>query len=126
MVAAELESCHVPKDPTFPTHAEGCVVSFMAFYERGFSMPLHQFFRSLLWCYGHELHHLTPRGVLHIAAFVTPSEAYVGIDSDLYMWKYFFRVRHPQDPKAELTISRGAIIHIKSGHGGPYWIYTLW
>jgi hypothetical protein len=55
MVAVELEACQVPEDPVFPAPAEGYVVSFMAFYERGFDRP----------------HHLTPSGVLHIAAFMT-------------------------------------------------------
>jgi hypothetical protein len=73
--------------------------------------------------YGLELHHLTPSGggVLHIAAFVTLCEAYLGIDPEFDLWKYFFCIRRPQDPKAELMISRGAVIHIKSGHGvDPY------
>jgi hypothetical protein len=55
----------------------------MAFYEQGFVVPSHQFLHSLLWCYGLEIHHLTPSGVLHIVAFVTLCEAYLGIDSDL-------------------------------------------
>jgi hypothetical protein len=32
---------------------------------------------SLLQFYGLELHHLTPSGILHIAAFITLCEAYV-------------------------------------------------
>jgi hypothetical protein len=32
------------------------------------------------------------------------------------MWKYFFHVRCLQDPKAELTIFGGRVIHVKSGH----------
>jgi hypothetical protein len=121
VAAVELEDCLVLKDPMFPTDVEGYVVSFTAFYERGFSLPQHQFLRSLLRCYGLELHHLTPSRVLHIASFVTLCEAYQGIDLDLVLWKYFFRVHRPQDPKAELTISGGTVIHVKSGHGvDPY------
>jgi hypothetical protein len=79
-------------------------VSIMAFYERWF-----------------ELHHLAPSGVLHIATFVTLGEAYLGIDPDHDLWKYFFGVRCSQDPKVELTISDGTIIHVKSGHkADPY------
>jgi hypothetical protein len=45
----------------------------------------------------------------------------VGIDLDLDLWKYFFHVWCPQDPKVELMIFWGAIIHVKSGHGvDPY------
>jgi hypothetical protein len=71
--------------------------------------------------YGIKLHHLTPLGVRHIAAFVTLCEAYLGIDPDLDLWKYFFRVCRLQDPEVELMTSGGAVIHVKSGHGAdPY------
>jgi hypothetical protein len=48
MAAAELEACRVLEDPAFPAPAEGYVVSFVAFYERGFGMSPHWFLRSLL------------------------------------------------------------------------------
>jgi hypothetical protein len=48
---------------------------------------------------------------------VTLCEAYLGIDHKFDLWNYFFRVRHSQDPKAELALSGGAVIHVKSGHG---------
>jgi hypothetical protein len=73
-------------------------------------MPPHQFLRSLLRYY------LTPSGVLHIMAFVTLCEAYLGIDPDLDLWKYIFHVCHPQDLEAELMISGGMVIHVKSGN----------
>jgi hypothetical protein len=69
------------------------VVSFASFYEWGFGMPPHWFLCSLLQYHGLELHHITPSGVLHIVAFVTLCEAYLGIDPELDLWKYFFRVR---------------------------------
>jgi hypothetical protein len=99
-----------------PAPVEVYVASFMAFYERGFGMPPQPFLRSLLLYYGLKLHHLTPSRVLYIAVFVTLCEAHLGVDPDLDLWKYFFRVRHPQDPEAELTISGGTVIHVKSGH----------
>jgi hypothetical protein len=80
MAAAELEACRVLEDPAFPMPANGYVVSFMMFYERGFSMPPHRFLRSLLWHYSIELPHLTPSGVHHITTFMTMCEAYLGID----------------------------------------------
>jgi hypothetical protein len=121
MAAAELEACLVPKDPAFPAPADGYVVSFVAFYEQGFSTTPHRFLHLLLWYYDLELHHLTTLGVLHIAVFVTLCEAYLGIDPELDLWKYFFHVRRPQDPEAELMTSRGVVIHVKAGHGvDPY------
>jgi hypothetical protein len=121
MSAAELEAYRVLEAPAFPSPLEGYVVSFMTFYERWFSMPPHQFLHSLVRYYGLELHHLTPSGVLHVVAFVTLCEAYLGIDPDLDLWKYFFYVRRPQDPKAKVIISGGAVIHVKSRHrADPY------
>jgi hypothetical protein len=109
MAATELEACRVPADLAFPTPMEGYVVSFTAFYERGFGMPPHRFLHSLLRYYSLELHHLTPSGVLHIAAFVTLCEAYQGIDPELNQWKYFFHNQRPQDLKVELMISGGVV-----------------
>jgi hypothetical protein len=43
MLAVELEACRVAKDPALPASMEGYVVSFTAFHERGFSVPLHLF-----------------------------------------------------------------------------------
>jgi hypothetical protein len=48
MMAAELVAYHVLKDPVFPAPAEGYVVTFVAFYERGFDAPSHRFLHSLL------------------------------------------------------------------------------
>jgi hypothetical protein len=72
-------------------------------------MPPHRFLHSLLRYYSLELHHLTPLGVLHIAAFMTLCEAYLGIDPELNQWKYFFHNQRPQDLKAELMISGGIV-----------------
>jgi hypothetical protein len=83
MMAVELEACRVSEDPALPTPAAGYVVFFMTFYERGFVMPLHRFIRSLLRYYDLELNHLTPSGGLHIVAFMTLCEAYLGIDPEV-------------------------------------------
>jgi hypothetical protein len=104
MLVAELEACHVLDNATFPAPVRGCMVSFVVFYERGFDMPLHQFLRSPLWYYNLKLHHLTPSGVLHIAAFVTLCVAYLGINSELDLWKYLFHIWCPQNLETELTI----------------------
>jgi hypothetical protein len=95
MMAMELVACHMPDDPAFPVPAKGYVVTFVAFHERVYGVPLHQFLYSLLRQYGMELHNLTPSRVLHIAEFVTLCEAKMEIDSQLDLWNYFFRVRCP-------------------------------
>jgi hypothetical protein len=95
MSAVELETYQVLMDPVLPAPAEGYVVSFMAFYEQRFDVPLHPFLHSLLQYYGLELYHLTASGVLHIAVFITLCEAYLGVDPDLDLWKYFYCVHRP-------------------------------
>jgi hypothetical protein len=92
MIVVELTACRVPQDPAFPVPAEGYMVCFVAFYEQGFGTPSHQFIHSLLRYYGLELHNLTPIRVLHIAAFITLCEAYIGVDPKFDLWNYFFRV----------------------------------
>jgi hypothetical protein len=104
LTVAELVTYRVSEDPASPTPAEGYVVSFAAFYEWGFGVPLHQSLRSLLHHYCLELHNLTPLGILHIAAFVTLCEIYLGIDPHFDLENYFFCFWHSQDPRVELTI----------------------
>jgi hypothetical protein len=41
MMATELATYCVPEDPVSPTLVEGYVVSFVAFYERGFDVSSH-------------------------------------------------------------------------------------
>jgi hypothetical protein len=53
-------------------------------------VPSHRLLCSLLQFFGLELHHLTPSGILHIAAFVNLCEAYMGIKPYFNLWNYFF------------------------------------
>jgi hypothetical protein len=92
MTTTKLRSCSVPKDPTFPAPVEGYVVSLVVFYKRGFGMPVHRFHCLLLWYYNLELYHQNPSRVLHIAVFMTLCQAYLVIDPEFNLWKYFFRV----------------------------------
>jgi hypothetical protein len=41
MAATKLEACYVPEDVAFPATTKGYVVSFVAFYKRGFGMKPH-------------------------------------------------------------------------------------
>jgi hypothetical protein len=74
-----------------PTLMVGFIVVYAAFFKRGFGLPSHLFLRSLLWFYGLELLHLTPTGILHMAAFVTQCEAYIGIEPPLNLWSHIFQ-----------------------------------
>jgi hypothetical protein len=83
MTAVKFATCLVPMGPISPAPVERFIMVCATFYERGFGLPLHRFLRSLLWSYGLELHHLTPSGILHMAAFVTLCETYIGIEPPL-------------------------------------------
>jgi hypothetical protein len=41
-----------------------------------------------------QLHQLTPNSILHIACFITPCEAFLGINPHWGLWKYLFCLRH--------------------------------
>jgi hypothetical protein len=71
--------------------------------------------------YGLELHHLTPSGILQMAAFVTLCEAYMGIEPHFDLWNYFFRVWLQQGSNVE-TVALGSVdILVQSGLGvDPY------
>jgi hypothetical protein len=93
MTTVEFATSLVPTGLVSPALAEGFVVVCLAFFEQGFGLSSHQFLRSLLWSYGLELHHLTPLGILHMAAFMTMCEAYIGIEPPLNLWSHFFRAQ---------------------------------
>jgi hypothetical protein len=121
MMAVELVTCRVPEDPTSPVLVGGYVMACAAFYEPRFGVPSHQFHHSLLQFYGLELHHLTPLGILHIVAFVTLCEAYMGIERHFNMWNYFFRARPHQGSGGEVVVLGSVEIFVRFGHGvDPY------
>jgi hypothetical protein len=91
MTAMEFATCLVPLDPSSPAPARGYIVACAAFYEWAFVAPPHRFLRSLLRSYDLELHHLTPSRILHMAAFVTLCEAFIGIELHFSLWSYFYQ-----------------------------------
>jgi hypothetical protein len=87
---SDLEGCHVPVKHIIPHPGPNEVVSFVAFHERELMLSGHQFLLHLHSYYQIELHHLSPSEILHIVAFVTLCEAFVGIQSHFDLSKYFF------------------------------------
>jgi hypothetical protein len=97
------------------------VVAGSASYERGFGAPLHRFLLLLLQFYGLELHHLTPLGFLHIVAFITLCEAYIGTEPHFNLWNYFFRIWLRQGPGVEAAVWGCVDISIRCRQGiDPY------
>jgi hypothetical protein len=56
MMAAELMTCHMPKDPASLVLTRGYIMACVALYESGFGVPSHRFLLSLLqFCNTHFL-----------------------------------------------------------------------
>jgi hypothetical protein len=121
MMAVELTACHVPKDPASPIQAGGYIVACMTFYEQGFGVPAHQFLCSLLQLYDLGLHHLTPLKILHMAAFVTLCEAYMGIEPHFNLWNYFFHIWLQQGSGVEVVALGSVDFFVRFSRGvDPY------
>jgi hypothetical protein len=53
----------VPGEDSVPRVPKGYVISFMAFHERGFSIPVGRSIRAVLYEYGLQLQHLNPNNI---------------------------------------------------------------
>jgi hypothetical protein len=53
----------VPADESVPRPPNGCVVWFVAFHERSFSVPADRFIRGVMYAYGLQLQHLNPNNI---------------------------------------------------------------
>jgi hypothetical protein len=69
----------VPGDESVPRPPRGYVVSFVAFHERGFSIPAGRFIRGVLFTYGLQLQHLNPNNIQQMAAFEAVCEGFLSI-----------------------------------------------
>jgi hypothetical protein len=69
---------------------------------------------------------LTPSGILHIVAFVTLCEAYMGIQPHFNLWNYFFHVRLWPDLDAEAAVWGYTDINVCIGQGvDPYFYLSV-
>jgi hypothetical protein len=63
----------------FPTEDVKEQVVFVSFFERGFNLPVGDFFRGLLYYYKLELVHLLPNSITVVSTFIHFCEAYLGM-----------------------------------------------
>jgi hypothetical protein len=63
-------------DESVPRPPAGYVVSFVAFHERGFTVPVGRFIHGVLFAYGLQLQHLNPNNIQRMAAFEAMCEGY--------------------------------------------------
>jgi hypothetical protein len=71
---------------------KGFVVSFVAFHERGFSVPAGRFIRGVLFEYGLQLPHHNPNNIQQMAAFEVMCEGYLGISAHWHLFPVFLQV----------------------------------
>jgi hypothetical protein len=71
----------VPGEESVSHPPVGYVVSFVAFHERGFSVPAGRFIRAVLFEYGLQLQHLNPNSIQQMAVFEAMCEGCPGISA---------------------------------------------
>jgi hypothetical protein len=110
-----MSPCHAPK---------GFVVSFVAFHEPGFSIPVGRFIRGVLFEYGLQFQHLNLNNIQQMAAFEAMWEGYLGISAHWHLFQYFFRFTCLKDGSRAVTIGC-ANLRMKQGRGDYYILVSL-
>jgi hypothetical protein len=77
----------------FPNEDVKEQVVFASFFERGFNLPVGDFFRVLLYYYQLELVHLVPNLITVVSTFIHFCVAYMGILPHFLLWRYLFCVK---------------------------------
>jgi hypothetical protein len=77
----------------FPSEEVKEQIVFTSFFERGFNLPVGDFFRDLLYYYQLELVHLVPNSITVVSTFIHFYEAYLGISPHFLLWRYLLCVK---------------------------------
>jgi hypothetical protein len=68
-------------------------VVYASYCERGFNLPVGDFFHGLLYYYKLELVHLVPNSITIVSTFIHFCEAYLGISPHFLLWRHLFCVK---------------------------------
>ena len=60
---------------------------------RGFTFPVHEFFRGLMYVYGVQLNDFTPNAILHVSCFIIVCECFLGVHPHWGLWQRIFNVK---------------------------------
>ncbi|KAK1610329.1 hypothetical protein QYE76_034002 [Lolium multiflorum] len=101
-----------PSEESFPTPPIQYRVTFVDHLIRGFSAPIHEFLRGLLFVYGLQLHQLTPNSILHISIFITLCECFLGTHPNWALWKRIFCIRRNSSHNIAYNIG-GVVIRVR-------------
>jgi hypothetical protein len=94
----------VPDDESVSHPPKGFVASFVAFHERGFSVPTGRFIRGVHFKHGLQLQHLNPNNIQQMAAFEAMCKGYLGISAHWHFFRYFFMFVCLKDGSRAATI----------------------
>jgi hypothetical protein len=108
-----------PGDESMSRPPKGSVVSFVAFHERGFSVPSERFIHEVLFEYGLQLQHLKLNSTQQMAAFEAMCEGYLGISAHWHLLWYFFKFACSKEGCRAATIG-SANLRMKQGRGDDY------
>jgi hypothetical protein len=94
-------SCWLPAGEAVPTPDPNERVVFIAHFERGFALPVSNFFRDFLDYYELQPHHLPANAVMTLSAFAAFYEGYAGIEAFVQGWSKYFQLRKQstQEPR---------------------------
>ena len=109
--------CRLPEGELEPQVQEGERVVFVAHFQRGFGLPVSDFFRSFLDKFGLQVHHLPANAITTLSCIVSFSEGYLGLKATVDLFSRYFQLKRQviPDPKNKdlpklLTACGAAII----------------
>ncbi|KAK1626904.1 hypothetical protein QYE76_001219 [Lolium multiflorum] len=121
-------TCRLPGDEIVPVPEPGERVVFLAHFERGFGLPVSDFFRRFLDFYELQPHHLPGNAIFYLSCFATFMEAYIGIHPTRETFARFFALRinsvqGKEIPKPKPPVQCGSCI-IGSRQGSPFFKFS--
>ncbi|KAK1614572.1 hypothetical protein QYE76_020089 [Lolium multiflorum] len=121
-------SCRLPRDEIETVPEPGERVVFLAHFERGFGLPVSDFFRRFLDFYQLQPHHLPGNAIFYLSCYATFMEAYIGIRPTRETFARFFALRinsvqGKEIPKPKPPVQCGSCI-IGSRQGSPFFKFS--
>jgi hypothetical protein len=86
-------ACRLPAGETVPAPEPGERVVFISHFERGFALPVSNFFRDFLNHYDLQPHHLPANAVMILSAFAAFCEGFASIEPFVQAWAKYFQLR---------------------------------
>jgi hypothetical protein len=114
----------VPSDESMSRPPKGFVVSFVAFHEHGFFVPVGRFIRGVLFEYDLQLQHLNLNSIQQMEAFEAMCEGNLGISAHWHLFRYFFKFACLKEGSRAATIGC-ANLRMKQGCGDDYILASL-